>query len=103
MDFNLETFLYCILCSLGTTMIVLRGSLFAPIREIAEAYSVKNKFIEFDFAKLLSCPMCFGFWSGAIFGTMFFALGFASPWIILPASLGTSLLAPLLDPVRWWS
>jgi hypothetical protein len=90
-------------CSLGFTMIVVRGAIFAPLREMAEGKGFSAGPIDMDLAKLLSCPMCFGTWAGLAFGVGFWAAGLSSAWIIAPVCFGTALFAPLLDPVRGWS
>lgn len=103
MGIEITVMLYCLLCSVGAALIVVRGAIFAPLREMAEGRQFKAGPIDFDLAKLLSCPMCLGLWSGLFFGAAFWALGFAPFAIVMPAAFGTSLLAPLLDPIRGWS
>ena len=45
-----------IIASIGLTIIVTQSFLFKPLREYLLS---KNKYL----GKLISCPMCFGFWS----------------------------------------
>jgi hypothetical protein len=56
-----------ILLSYGITNIVTQGSIFYSTREWFGSRIHKSKICSF-FYKLLNCPMCFGFWAGALAG-----------------------------------
>lgn len=84
--------LLLLLGAVGSTLIVVRGSIFSPIREIGH-----SKWQEF-----INCAQCTGFWVGFIF----FAISFrASPlnidWVLQGVIYGavTSLFALVLDTI----
>jgi hypothetical protein len=88
---GLTTLLIFLLSSSGLTIIVTKSYIFEPVRElfnVANAYHVstlKEKLFA-KVHKLLSCPLCFGFWAGLVMNALLFntdwelyiALGFAS-------------------------
>jgi hypothetical protein len=68
-----------LLASAGMSIIVTRSRLFSPLRDLFELSEEKRKGIALgDYSpsfsdklalninKLLSCPLCFGFWAGLI-------------------------------------
>lgn len=63
--------LVAILVSYGITMIVTQGSIFYSFREWFAIEFQKNSKLSKVYGwvyKLLNCPMCFGFWAGALVG-----------------------------------
>lgn len=56
-----------ILLAYGITNIVTQSSLFYPLRKWFECNIHENKIYMFLY-KLITCPMCFGFWAGALTG-----------------------------------
>lgn len=66
--------LIAILITYGITNIVTQGSIFYTFREWFLPKSFKNKWYSSLCGwiyKLLNCPMCFGFWVGAIVGIFY--------------------------------
>jgi hypothetical protein len=64
------TFIIAILTVYGITNIVTQGSIFDPVKEKIEELIATNKHPKklSWLLKLINCPMCFGFWVGALVG-----------------------------------
>lgn len=64
--------------SIGFNIIFVYSSIFAPIRNYIESKSE-------TLGTLVSCPMCFGFWSGLVFGFIYgldpFLFGFSTSFM----------------------
>lgn len=60
--------LILILLAFGITKIVNSGSIFDPLKSYLE--SKNNKFAKL-LHTLLNCPLCFGFWVGALIGFLY--------------------------------
>jgi hypothetical protein len=76
-------FLIAILVAYGITNIVTQGSIFYSFREWFATQMVKNGKLSKVYGsiyKLLNCPMCFGFWVGAVIGCF---MGPFSGWNII--------------------
>jgi hypothetical protein len=75
MNFN---YFLIIVGSIGFNIVFVYSSIFAPIRSYIES---KSSLL----GDLTSCPMCFGFWSGLIFGFIYkvdpLLLGFATSFL----------------------
>ena len=78
-----------IVASIGFNMIVVYGSIFSWLRDLA---SSKSDFL----GELISCPMCFGLWSGLCFG---FAYGLNPFLLAFSVSLFSWLTASLVGLV----
>jgi hypothetical protein len=78
----------------GLALMVTRGAIFLPLHRWAENRG--------KFELLLSCPLCFGFWSGSL-GWLFYSFilaGFASWPELAITSLAAGGSASLL---AWWA
>jgi hypothetical protein len=63
--------LIAILLAYGLTNIVVQGTIFYPFKEWLSKKIANGKWYSKScgwFLKLINCPMCFGFWAGALAG-----------------------------------
>jgi hypothetical protein len=92
MDMQIVELIYCMLCSLGITAIITRGTIFYEIRKYFEKTII---------GKIINCPQCCGFWCGLLISILFVLLG--NNILLIPAvTFGTSLISPFTDPIRIW-
>lgn len=65
------TLIIFILLAYGATNIVHQGAIFYWLRNWIESKAVTGSKIFHFFHKMITCPMCFGFWVGLFIGLIF--------------------------------